>query len=245
MKPTFLLLTLLIWQQPGEKADSRPQRRLTPSDVILQFAAKEAEFRKVWEKYTYRQNILIEVLGPGKVVESSRTLEVEVYFNTDGERKTRLLSDRGELKGLIFTPEDIENATELQPFVLTTEQLPHYAIDYLKQEHVDELDTYVFDVRPRHMEKGKRYFLGRIWVDMRDLQIVMSRGRVVPEGKQRFPTFETVRSQVDGEYWFPVWAEADEDLLFDSGQAIHLHQLITYGDFQKFEVTTGIRYEKK
>ena len=35
---------------------------------------------------------------------------------------------------------------------------------------------------------------------------------LTPEGKQRFPTFETYREQIDGKYWFPTYTYADDDL---------------------------------
>ncbi len=244
MKALCLLLVLWAAQQVGSDWSRQPQRRLTPRDVILQFAAKEAQFRQVWEQYTYKQHILFEELGPGQVVVAQRRLEVEVYFTSQGKRETRILSERGQLRNIRVTQADIQNAIELQPFVLTTEDLPYYRIDYLKQERVDELDTYVFDVQPRRMKQGQRYFQGRIWVDKQDLQIVMSRGKAVPERKgNKFPVFDTVRQKVDGQFWFPVWSEANEVLRFDNGNSAHIHELITYHDFRKFEVGIKIDFE--
>ena len=73
---------------------------------------------------------------------------------------------------------------------------------------------------------------------------MMSRGKPVPEpGKQKFPTFETVRQRIDGEYWFPTWTEADEVLQFDNGNRVHLRQLILFRDFQKFDVSATIKYQ--
>ena len=37
---------------------------LPPSEVIQKFAAKEAEFRKARESYTYRQSVKMEELDP-------------------------------------------------------------------------------------------------------------------------------------------------------------------------------------
>ena len=57
--------------------------------------------------------------------------------------------------------------------------------------------------------QGKRYFEGQIWVDDRDLQIVKSEGKPVPEIKSKggqenlFPRFTTYREQIDGKFWFP------------------------------------------
>src|SRR5205085_9759755 len=109
-----------------------------------------------------------------------------------------------------MTKEDLNDVQNLMPFVLTSDDLPNYDINYQGQQKQDELDTYVFEVAPRHMEKDKRYFQGRIWVDQRDLQIVKTYGKSVPDVRKRdqenlFPRFTTYREQVDGVYWFPTY----------------------------------------
>jgi hypothetical protein len=87
------------------------------------------------------------------------------------------------------------------------------------------------------MKKSKspeRFFLGRIWVDDRDFQIVKSRGKGVPEtDKAKFPTFETYREQIDGKYWFPTYAYADDELNFKTGQSVHLRMRIRFTDFER------------
>lgn len=241
-KLVVLFLTLLVpslnFGAPGD---------LTPEQIIREFAAKESKFRDVWAHYTYTQHIRFEVLGPGDTVRERRVMDIEVYFTNDGKRHTRVTSDWGALHSVSVTPEDISDAINLQPFVLTTEELPSYKIKYKGTEHVDELDTYVFDVEPHKMKKGKRYFKGRIWVDQLDLQIVKTKGRALPQtSKNKFPEFETIRQQIDGKYWFPTWTEADDILrfgdFFSGYQSVHIHELITYENFKKFDVSTTIKY---
>jgi len=222
------------------------QEELKPEEIIERFAAKESEFLKLWNQYTYRQDVLIEVLNDmGRVVEQKR-LEFEVYFTNQGERKTRLVDEQGELRSIGITEEDMQDFIELQPFVLTTEHLPDYDIEYKGTEWVDELHTYIFDVKPKKIEKGKRYFEGRVWVDDLDLQIVRTKGKIVPDYRDnKFPEFETLRQQVDGENWFPVWIKADDHLTFGNfwnRRSVHVREWITLEDFQKYEVGTSIRY---
>jgi hypothetical protein len=81
----------------------------------------------------------------------------------------------------------------------------------------------------------ERFFQGRVWVDDKDLQIVKARGKGVPEGKQRFPTFETYREQFDGKYWFPTYTYADETLVFDTGQAVHVRMRVKYVDYKELK----------
>ena len=215
-------------------------------EIIRKFAEKESQFRDLFEKYTYKQKIQFEVLDEVGRPREQQTMVLEVYFTTDGKRQTRVLLERGKLRSVGVTKEDLQDAVGLQPFVLTTEELPDYEIDYEGPERVDELDTYVFEVEPREIKKGKRYFKGKIWVDAVDFQIVMTKGKAVPEvGRQKFPRFETRREQIDGKYWFPTWSMADDILSFGRGfnrQEVHIRQYITYEDFKKFDVETTIKY---
>ncbi|MFQ5737367.1 MAG: hypothetical protein ACE5JX_00005 [Acidobacteriota bacterium] len=217
---------------------------ITPAEVIQRFARKESDFNRVWQQYTYTQTILFQVIGPSNKPREQRQVVVEVYFTKEGKRETRMVEDRGRLRSIHVSPEDLSDAISLQPFVLTTENLGEYKITFVNKERVDELDTYVFDVKPRKKKKGKRYFQGRIWVDDVDYQIVMTRGKIVPDYKNnKFPKFETLREQIDGEYWFPTWTEADDILHFGRTTGdVHVRQLITYENFQKFEVDTSIKY---
>ena len=66
------------------------------------------------------------------------------------------------------------------------------------------------------------------------MQIVKVKGKGVPEGKQRFPTFETYREQIDGKFWFPTYTYADDDLVFPGGQTVHLRMKVRYTDFKPF-----------
>ena len=208
MKSQLRLLPAILILAGGAIAYGGPDvsKAPSPEEIIRRFAAKEAEFRDVWAKYAYMQRILFQVLGRNNEPTEQRELILEVYFTNDGKRQTRKVSDRGAITSVGITEEDLSDATHLAPFVLTTEDLPRYEIKYRGKEQVDELDTYVFDVEPRKKVKGERYFEGRIWVDDIDFQIVMTRGKAVPDyHNNKFPKFETRREQIDGDYWFPTW----------------------------------------
>jgi len=221
---------------------------LSEEEIIKQFTAKESEFKKVWEEYAYSQNIVFQVLNRSGDVREEREVWVEAYFTRDGERKTQIVKDHGYLKSVQVSSEDMDDAIHRQPFVLTSEELNKYKIKYEGKEVVDELDTYVFEVKPLKINKGSRYFKGLIWVDDLDFQIVMTRGKIVPDySNNKFPEFETVRQQVNGKYWFPVWTKAEDVLEFggfmERRKRVHIRVFITYENFRKFEVNTAIRYE--
>ena len=104
-------------------------------------------------------------------------------------------------------------------------------------ERIDELDLYVFDVAPKVAPDAKktkeRFFIGRIWIDDHDLQLVKSKGKGVPETKNnKFPIVETYREQIDGKYWFPTYSYADDDLIFDNGTNLHIRMRVKYTDYK-------------
>jgi hypothetical protein len=111
----------------------------------------------------------------------------------------------------------------------------------------------VFDVSPKQIEKGKRYLLGRIWVDSTDLQIVVTNGRMVPDDTRKgsedlHPPFMTWRQQVDGHYWFPVYTKGEGVLHFSGGsgylaQDVHMRDTIKYTGYKRFGSTSKIIYE--
>ncbi len=236
---SLFLLFLVTGSGAGAKVD--------PQEIIKRFAQKESEFRQVWQQYTYTQDIVFQVLTRTGRVREEREMTIEIFFTSDGERQHRIVYDRGRLESVRLTREDLDDALNLQPFALTTEELPEYEIKYKGEKQVDELNCYVFDVKPKRIRRGRRYFRGRIWVDDLDLQIVMTKGKAVPDfGNNKFPAFETLRQQVDGKYWFPTWSEADDILVFGGGfrrsRRVHVRELITYSNFKKFEVGTSIQF---
>jgi hypothetical protein len=135
------------------------------------------------------------------------------------------------------TQEDLEDLGGVSPFALEPTKIAQYNIKYVGKEKIDELNLYVFDISPKVMPDAKktkeRFFLGRVWVDEQDLQIVKTRGKGVPETKtNKFPVVETYREQIDGRYWFPTYSYADEELIFEKGEPLHIRMKVRYTDFQ-------------
>ena len=56
----FLFAAAVASAAPA-RSDGRP---VSPDEIIRKFAAKEAEFRKARENYTYRQSVKMEELEP-------------------------------------------------------------------------------------------------------------------------------------------------------------------------------------
>jgi len=191
--------------------------------------------------------VKVEALDDSGVPEGKYELVSDIIFSPDGKRTEKVvfapvstLSDY-----LLLTPEDEQDLRNVQPFVLTTDEIPEYDIQYLGKQNVDEISCYVFSVKPKKLIRGKRYFEGQIWVDDRDLQIVKTYGKGVGQLKrnedQQFPMFETYREQIDGKYWFPTYTHADDTLHFkDHPQKIRM--LVTYKDYKRFVGKSTIEF---
>jgi hypothetical protein len=229
--------------------NSAAPRGITPEEVIQKFAAKEAIFREARNNYTYTQDITVQTVEGNTVDGEFRRVEDITYDDKGNRIEYVTFAPQPTLTRILLTKEDEDDFRNRLPFVLTTQDLPQYSVLYAGQQHVDEIDTFVFDLAPKQMEKGKRYFQGRIWVDNHDFQIVKTCGRNVPDihGKKAerenlTPKFVTYREQIDGQYWFPTYTRADDMLHFSNGD-IHVREIIKYTRYKRFGSKTKITYE--
>ncbi|HVG35374.1 MAG TPA: hypothetical protein VM911_20070 [Pyrinomonadaceae bacterium] len=228
--------------QQARTAAAPTAATLAPADVdriVRSFTAKETQFREALNQYVFKRDAIIQTVGMGGQVSGEYHRISYFTFDDKGNRYEKItFFPMPTLAGLSLTTEDLEDLGGIQPFALEASKINQYNFTYVGKERIDELDLYVFDVGPKVMPNPKksseRFFQGRIWVDDHDLQIVKVRGKGVPEGnKQRFPTFETYREQIDGRFWFPTYTYANEELVFDDGEVIHFRMKVTYSDFKR------------
>jgi thiol-disulfide isomerase/thioredoxin len=219
--------------------------------IIQEFAAKEKVFREARDNYTYHQINKIEELDADGGTVGMYEQDWDILYDDAGKRLEQVTyAPPDSLKGLIVTKEDLDSMRNVQPFVLTTDELPEYDIKYLGHVKVDEITAYVFSIRPKELVKGRQYFQGTVWVDDRDLQIVKSSGKPVPETRSHkgqfnlFPRFTTYREQIDGKFWFPTFTMADDTLYFP-GMPVHMKEVIKYSDYKQFKSTSNIRMVKE
>jgi hypothetical protein len=230
------------------ETNTQTNRSLTPDEIIRRFTTRETELSEIFKEYSYIQESKLQVIGPADTVSGEYYQVSEFVFNDAGKRIERILKapqSTLDQAGLTMTQEDKNAFINLQPFALTSQDLPNYNVTYVGKEKVDQLDTYVFDVTPKAVTNKKeldklrkqkiegRFFQGRIWVDDQDLQIVKSAGKVVPEFDQRFPKFETYRENIDGRYWFPTYTYGDDVLQFD--RPIRVRMVTRYKNYRQFQ----------
>ena len=224
-----------------------------PEQIIKEFSAKETQFQDALNHYTYRRTARVDEIDDDNKP-SGEWYEVDdVIFDATGRRTERVdFAPPNTLKQIMMSPSDLQDLEHGYPFVLTTADVPEYDIKYLGRQKVDEVDCYVFDVRPKTIEKGKRYLNGRIWVDATELQIVVTNGRMVPDDTRKnsedlHAPFMTWRQQIDGNYWFPVYTKGEGILHFSGGygymaQDVHIRETIKYTDYKRFGSSSKVFY---
>jgi muconolactone delta-isomerase len=214
---------------------STPLSQAEVDRIVATFTAKETEFRKALNQYSFKRDAVVQSLGMGQQVTGEYHRVSLFTFDDQGNRYEKITFFPIPSFTSV-TQEDVEDLGGIQPFALEPSKVPSYDFRYVGKERIDELNLYVFDVSPKVMPDAKktkeRYFIGRIWVDDRDLQIVKTKGKGIPETKiNKFPVVETYREQIDGKYWFPTYSYADDELLFDNGEVLHVRMQVKYTDF--------------
>jgi hypothetical protein len=205
--------------------------------IIKAFTAKEGQFRRALNEYSFKRDAILQSLGMGgQVTGEYHRVSVFTFDDAGGRYEKISYFPMPSFAGQV-SQEDLEDLGGIQPFALEPSKIPQYEFRYVGKDKIDELNLYVFDVSPKVMPDAKktkeRFFLGRIWVDDQDLQIVKTRGKGVPETKvNKFPIVETYREQIDGRYWFPTYSYADEELVFENGNTLHVRMKVRYSDFE-------------
>ena len=204
-------------------------------EVIRRFTEAETQNKIARNNYMFTQDFDLLRIGEAGSAAGRFHRVSEIVFDDRSNRIEKITFFPPSTAGVNITQEDMQDMSGVQPFALTAEDLPKYQIDYVSKEKVDELNTYVFDVKPKTIIKGQRYLEGRIWVDDQDLQIVKVAGRAVPQfDENKFPRFETYRENIDGRFWFPTYVYSDDVLEFKKQPPLHLRITIRYTNYRKF-----------
>jgi hypothetical protein len=228
--------------------------KVPPEEIIKQFEAKESGFREALNHYTYRRTVRVQTVGDDNKVDGEYYEIDDVIFDVTGKRVEKVVyAPANTLTRIGMTPADFQDLQERLPFVLTAADAGQYDIQYIGRQKVDQVDCYVFDVAPKVIEKGKRYFQGKIWVDAEELQIVVTSGKNVPDdlrkGHEDLSTpFTTYREQVDGANWFPTYTKGDGVLHFPSGSGyltndVRVRQTVKYSDYKQYGSSEKIIYD--
>jgi hypothetical protein len=236
----------------GQLDTSAPS--IPAQQIIDNFTAKESQFREAMGNYTYERSVKVETIDDDGKVDGQYYQVTDITFDPTGHRYEKVVfAPENSLQRISMSPADFQDIEQRLPFVLTKEDAGQYNLTYIGKQKVDDVDTYVFDVKPKVMEKNKRYFQGRIWVDQKDLQIVVTNGKNVPDDTRKghedlSPPFTTFRQQIDGKYWFPVYTRGEGVLHFSGGngylsQDVHIRETLKYANYKKFGSSVKITFD--
>jgi hypothetical protein len=215
---------------------------ITPAEIIQKFSAKEATFKAARDRYGYTLNVTVQTLDNYGRVDGEYQQISEITLNDEGRRVEKTtFAPQSTLRRLSLSQDDLDDIRQRLPFALTPEELPHFTISYAGRQHVDQLDTYVFDVSPKNPKKETKLFAGRIWVDDQDVMIVKTCGKPREDENANStkknavvnltPRFVTYREQFEGQFWFPTYSRADELLRFPRN-FVHVREVVRYSDYK-------------
>lgn len=230
-------------QPPPKAPEVRRLERNTPpeappipvEEIIQRMARNESELKRAHDQFAFQLSVRLQEYPAGGETGELQMLS-ETYIKADGKRYGRVLEEKpGALVTFDFYREDLQELAALPLFVLTTEDIGRYELEYQGRQPLDELSTFIFRVRPKTLERRRLQFDGVVWVDEEDFVIVKSYGKWVAEvppekDKMPFNMFETYREHIAGKYWFPTFIRAEEHVKNDRGEA-RLRLTVRYTEF--------------
>ncbi|HTT32627.1 MAG TPA: hypothetical protein VMH48_03410 [Methylomirabilota bacterium] len=224
----------------GNEPEPPAPPSLPEAEIIQRFTKKEDEYLLTRTRYSYRKTIRIQEFGPDGKPAGEYVLVTEPARDSEGKLYEKVVErPKSTLVHFFLRSEDLEGLQRIPPFPLTTGQLPKYNLKYLGKELVDEVDCYIFQAKPKAVERQKAYFDGIVWVDAKYLEVVKTYGRWVTDlGDMRsiqdlpFSLFETYRENVEGKYWFPNYSRSDATMDLKNGEQIPVRIVIKWEDFK-------------
>jgi hypothetical protein len=203
----------------GTEPEAPAPPSLPPEEIIRRFSQKEDEFLAARPNYGYRKTIRIDEFGPDGNLSGQFLLVTEATRAPNGQVINKVVQKpQSTLHYFNLETEDVRELDRIPAFPLTSSQLVKYDLQFIGREQVDEIDCYIFKVKPKVLDRTHAYLDGLVWVDTKYLQVVKTYGRWVNElGDVRsatlpFTLFETYRENVDGKYWFPNYERSDDTL---------------------------------
>jgi hypothetical protein len=212
---------------------------LPEAEIVKRFSQKEDEYIYTRTKYTYRKTIRIQEFGADGQPAGEFVLVTQPSRDAEGKLFEKIVErPQSTLRHFFLRSEDLDGLQHIPAFPLTSSQLAKYDLKYLGKEQVDEIDCYIFQAKPRMVERIKAYFDGVVWVDAKYLEVVKTYGKwVTDQGEMNevkdlpFALFETYRENVDGKYWFPNYSRSDGTVNL-KGAEIPVRLVIKWTDFK-------------
>src|SRR5689334_13423116 len=141
---TLICVPAIHAQEPPIDPDL--PRGTSTEQIEQRFAAQEQEFKRAREQYTYREAVSMQAFDLSGSPKGEYTETFDVTFDDQGQRVFKqVTAPHSTLRDISVTKEDIDDIRNRMPFVLTSDELPDYDINYVGQQQLESGTTYLFD----------------------------------------------------------------------------------------------------
>jgi hypothetical protein len=215
---------------------------MPPAEIVKAFAEKEDRYARARGAYGYKKTIQLTEYGKDGQPSGEYRIVTAATVDSDGRVYEKTVEKaQNSLQYLEILPGGgLASLAKMPPYPLVTSQLAKYDLRYLGDEKVDEIDCYIFEAKPKLLDRATALFQGVVWVDKQYLEVVKTYGKWVndlgPVHPQEFPfvNFETYRENVDGKYWFPNYSRSD-DFVRLKDQSIPVRLVIKWTDIKPLQ----------
>jgi hypothetical protein len=222
----------------GTTPESPEPPSLPPDEIIRKFVAKEDQFASVRPTFVAKKTIRIDEYDRNGTIIGQFLQVSEATRMPDGRVVNKVVEHpQSTLHSFALEPADVKELDRIPQFPINSAQLAKYDLKYIGTEKIDEIDTYIFKVTPKSVDRKSAYLDGIVWVDTQYLEVVKTYGKWVNElgdvkfAQMPFTTFETYRENVDGKYWFPNYERSDETVHVKDGD-FPVRLVIKWTDFK-------------
>jgi hypothetical protein len=218
LRPLAAAVTLIVLSLCSGVAGDAFRAQKTPNEILNNAAEIGEKALSALREYSFYSEVTIETISNADIITGKYYRLSSVSFDASGNRNERVLENSSTLpKELYIGTNSSNNLIRVYQFFVTPEALQLYEFTYIGREHIDELNTYVFDVRPKvklaNPDKSpNRYLRGRVWIDDQDLCVVkVSAEASSGENGSQASHFETYYQNQD-RYWFPTFSSARDTI---------------------------------
>lgn len=224
-------------------------RLRTPQTIIESFLRTETQLREALKQHAFKREVVLQTIGPNGEVTGQYVRNSEFLFDDDGRRIERVTyHPPSTIREMRITREDIQDLAGAQLLGIDITESAKYRLTYRGEELLAGRRLYVLNVEPavppNPYRMSERYFRGAVWIDAATYQMVRVKGTVEPQGKQRFPQFETWReilsTPTNAAFAFPSRTEADDVLHFPK-RDVNYRIRVRYYDYKLFASTVSVK----
>jgi hypothetical protein len=242
---TVLAVMRVVHAQQILDTEPPPMRLPTPQTIVEAFIQTESRLREALTQHTFKRDVVLQTIGRKGQVTGEYVRNSEFLFDDRGNRiECVTYHPPSTIREMRITKEDIQDLAGAQLLGIDIADSGKYHFNYRGEEFLDGKRVYVLSVepatKPNPHRMRERYFRGSVWIDAATFQILKVRGIVEPQGKQRFPLFETWRESAGATFAFPSRTEADDVLRFPN-RDVHYRIRVRYYDYKLFASTVSVK----